>query len=233
MNNIMLSLSDEVIGKIIRGLYTAYEINLRNMFNDSTTELFISPRQVVDVLHRHGLEEYQQTAADKGFDIFKPESYSQSSTRGFGTEMTHEDAGELSGRFTALQMAGEEIKDQAVKQTDLLSSIYDKMSILDLTNDNLPALSSTNTPDIAGQARDIITNSYQSPVNVVFPTEEIKVMTDKLSNMERIVDEMRTVQVSGLLESQTVAENTTILAKNSPRVLSGVDEIKRDVKNAL
>ena len=58
MNNNMLSLSDEVIGKIIRELYTAYEINLRNMFNDSTTELFISPRQVVDVLHRHGLEEY-------------------------------------------------------------------------------------------------------------------------------------------------------------------------------
>lgn len=58
MNNNMLSLSDEVIGKIIRELYTEYEINLRNMFNDSTTELLISPRLVVDVLHRHGLEEY-------------------------------------------------------------------------------------------------------------------------------------------------------------------------------
>lgn len=43
----------------------------------------------------------------------------------------------------------------------------------------------------------------------------------------------RRVQVNGLLESQTTAENTTILAKNSPRVLSSVDEIKRDVKNAL
>lgn len=204
--------------------FTKWADTLNNLVDDA-----INQQSLANKL----LEEYQQTAADKGFDIFKPESYSQSSTRGFGTEMTHEDAGELSGRFTALQMAGEEIKDQAVKQTDLLSSIYDKMSILDLTNDNLPALSSTNTPDIAGQARDIITNSYQSPVNVVFPTEEIKVMTDKLSNMERIVDEMRTVQVSGLLESQTVAENTTILAKNSPRVLSGVDEIKRDVKNAL
>lgn len=204
--------------------FTKWADTLNNLVDDA-----INQQSLANKL----LEEYQQTAADKGFDIFKPERYSQSSTRGFGTEMTHEDAGELSGRFTALQMAGEEIKDQAVKQTDLLSSIYDKMSILDLTNDNLPALSSTNTPDIAGQARDIITNSYQSPVNVVFPTEEIKVMTDKLSNMERIVDEMRTVQVSGLLESQTVAENTTILAKNSPRVLSGMDEIKRDVKNAL
>ena len=204
--------------------FTKWTDTLNNLVDDA-----INQQSLANKL----LEEYQQTAADKGFDIFKPESYSQSSTRGFGTEMTHEDAGELSGRFTALQMAGEEIKDQAVKQIDLLSSIYGKMSILDVTSENLPALSSINTPDIVGQTRNIITNSYQSPVNVVFPTEEIKVMTDKLSNMERIVDEMRTVQVSGLLESQTVAENTTILAKNSPRVLSGVDEIKRDVKNAL
>ena len=42
-------------------------------------------------------------------------SVSQDSTkRGFGTEMTHEDVGELSGRFTALQMAGEEIKNQMI-----------------------------------------------------------------------------------------------------------------------
>ncbi|MCY6351975.1 tape measure protein [Bacteroides fragilis] len=42
-------------------------------------------------------------------------SASQDSTkRGFGTEMTHEDVGELSGRFTALQMAGEEIKNQMI-----------------------------------------------------------------------------------------------------------------------
>ena len=42
-------------------------------------------------------------------------STSQDSTkRGFGTEMTHEDVGELSGRFTALQMSGEESKNQLV-----------------------------------------------------------------------------------------------------------------------
>lgn len=36
------------------------------------------------------------------------------SQRGFGTEMTHEDAGELSGRFTALQISNEEIKSQMI-----------------------------------------------------------------------------------------------------------------------
>ena len=38
----------------------------------------------------------------------------ESSKKGFGTEMTHEDAGELRGRFTALQIAGEEIKNQMI-----------------------------------------------------------------------------------------------------------------------
>lgn len=44
-----------------------------------------------------------ELAAATGYDKISQESYSQSSSsRGFGTEMTHEDAGELNGRFTAL-----------------------------------------------------------------------------------------------------------------------------------
>lgn len=179
------------------------------------------------------LEEYQQAAANKGFDIFKPESSSQEATRGAFQTMSQDTGSELNGRFTALQMAGEEIKAQSIKQTDILSSIHDKMSILDLTNDNFPTLATANIPDLAGQTKEVITNSYQPQINVVFPTEDIKSLTTEMSSLRGIVDEMRTVQVSGLLESQTVAENTTILAKNSPKVLSGLDEIRRDVKGKL
>ena len=56
-----------------------------------------------------------ELAAATGYDKISQESYSQSSSsRGFGTEMTHEDAGELSGRFTALQVSNEEIKSQMI-----------------------------------------------------------------------------------------------------------------------
>lgn len=56
-----------------------------------------------------------ELAAVTGYDKISQESYSQSSSsRGFGTEMTHEDAGELSGRFTALQVSNEEIKSQMI-----------------------------------------------------------------------------------------------------------------------
>ena len=60
---------------------------------------------------------------------------------------------------------------------DSLSTIYDKMSILDVASGSpLALLAGANTPDIAGQTKKIITNSYQSPVNIVFPTNEIKVV---------------------------------------------------------
>lgn len=56
-----------------------------------------------------------ELAGATGYDKISQESYSQSSSsRGFGTEMTHEDAGELSGRFTALQVSNEEIKSQMI-----------------------------------------------------------------------------------------------------------------------
>ena len=65
-----------------------------------------------------------ELAAATGYDKTSQESTSQSSTkRGFGTEMTHEDAGELSGRFTALQITGEEIKNQNIIRSGLLKAI--------------------------------------------------------------------------------------------------------------
>ena len=153
----------------------------------------------------------------------------QASSKGF--EAMSQDTGEeLNGRFTALQVAGEEIKNQAVQQTGLLSSIDKRLSLIDITNDDIPALMS-GTPNFVDKTRGIITNSYQSQINVVFPTENIKVLTDKVSSMERIVDEMRTFQVEGNIARRDIVENSAILAKNSPKILAGTDEIKRNLKN--
>lgn len=153
----------------------------------------------------------------------------QASSKGF--EAMSQDTGEeLNGRFTALQVAGEEIKNQAVQQTGLLSSIDKRLSLIDITNDDIPALMS-GTPNFVDKTRGIITNSYQSQINVVLPTEDIKVLTDKVSSMERIVDEMRTFQVEGNIARRDIVENSAILAKNSPKILAGTDEIKRNLKN--
>lgn len=48
----------ERLVQVFKKLYSEYEKNLRNMFNESNIELSITPKQVVEVLHRQGLEEY-------------------------------------------------------------------------------------------------------------------------------------------------------------------------------
>ena len=153
----------------------------------------------------------------------------QASSKGF--EAMSQDTGEeLNGRFTALQVAGEEIKNQSIQQTGLLSSINGKLSLLNLRSGDVPALLS-GTPNFADRAKETIASGYQSQVHIVFPTEDIKALTDKVSNMERIVDEMRTFQVEGNMDRRDILENSVILAKNSPRILDNTNDIKQDIKN--
>lgn len=71
----------------------------------------------------------------------------ESSKKGFGTEMTHEDAGELRGRFTALQIAGEEIKNQMIA---VVMGINSLTSISSVGNEVLNNI----------LTQHVITNSY-------------------------------------------------------------------------
>lgn len=75
-----------------------------------------------------------QEELDKHFDwasdLFKNDeegssSQQSASSRGFGSEMTHEDAGELSGRFTALQVTGEESKEQLIQISQFSKMLVD------------------------------------------------------------------------------------------------------------
>ena len=104
----------------------------------------------------------------------------QASSKGF--EAMSQDTGEeLNGRFTALQVAGEEIKNQSIQQTGLLSSINGKLSLLNLRSEDVPTLLS-GTPNFADRAKETIASGYQSQVHIVFPTEDIKALTDKVGS---------------------------------------------------
>ena len=149
-----------------------------------------------------------------------------SSSRGFQT-MSQDTGEELNGRFTALQIAGEEIKNQSIAQTGLLSSINEKMSLLDLTNEDIPRLMA-NVPDIAGQTRESIASGYQSQVNIVFPDEKIDVLTLEVSALRGIVNEMRILQVEGNLDRQEIREGIQVVSKNSPRMISEIVEVKKN-----
>ena len=100
-----------------------------------------------------------ELAAATGYDKISQESTSQSSTsRGFGTEMTHEDTGELSGRFTALQISNEEIKNQNIIQSQSLN-------LLTMKADDILRVN-TEVRNIADDTRDLIANSYLELVQI-------------------------------------------------------------------
>lgn len=179
-------------------------------------------------------EEGQQIAdemkaqRDAMADMFgwESESTSQSSTSKGFQAMSQDTGEELNGRFTALQVAGEEIKNQTIQQTGLLSSINEKISLLNLTNEDIPGLTA-NIPDIAGQTRESITSSYQPQMQIIFPTEGLEVLADKMSSMERIVDEMRVIQIEKFTD---VAEGINRMAKNTPVMNTKLDSINSGIK---
>lgn len=86
------------------------------------------------------------------------ESTSQNSTqKGFET-MSQDTGTELNGRFTALQVAGEEIKNQNILQSQSLNLLTMKSE--DILRANL------EIRDIAGETRDLIANSYLELVQI-------------------------------------------------------------------
>ena len=81
----------------------------------------------------------------------------ESSKKGFAT-MSQDSADELNGRFTALQIAGEEIKNQNQLQT---------MSILELKAGMLTiSANSSGIKDIASETRDLIRLSYEAITDI-------------------------------------------------------------------
>lgn len=122
-----------------------------------------------------------ELAAATGYDKISQESTSQSSTsRGFGTEMTHEDAGELSGRFTALQIAGEEVKNQNVTQSQSLNLLTAKADVILSVN--------TETRNIADDTRDLIAQSYLELVQI---SENTGAIVKPIQQMQRDIAEVK------------------------------------------
>ena len=157
----MRAMLSEQIGTLYQDkLKKWYEKFAKGMEDGSLTE---SERNALNAEYMGYIEEAMklrdELAAATGYDKISQESYSQSSSsRGFGTEMTHEDAGELSGRFTALQIAGEEIKNQNIIQSQSLNLLTVKADAILSMN--------TETRNIADDTRDLIAQSYLELVQI-------------------------------------------------------------------
>lgn len=99
-----------------------------------------------------------ELAAATGYDKISQESTSQSaSSKGFQA-MSQDTGEELNGRFTALQIAGEEIKNQNIIQSQSLNLLTVKADALLSIN--------TETRNIADDTRNLIAQSYLELVQI-------------------------------------------------------------------
>lgn len=140
-----------------------------------------------------------------------------SSSRGFQT-MSQDTAEELNGRFTALQVAGEEIKNQSIITNDWLAKIHASIS------------ATYKVPDIAGEARNVAVNSVQPQFSVVFPTKQIESIAYDVSTLKGIVDEVRTLQANANMEREIMSETASTGFK---KMVNGLSDVKKTMDNKL
>lgn len=106
----------------------------------------------------YNMAEELQKELDKQFgwadSLMKDDSKEQQSVsgRGFGTEMTHEDAGELSGRFTAVYESNLRIETATQQQTIAITELRGSISSLITQTQGMC--------NIADETRTILANSY-------------------------------------------------------------------------
>lgn len=98
------------------------------------------------------LAEREQIMKEFGWTSSSSSGQQSASSRGFGTEITHEDAGELSGRFTAVYESNLRIEASEQQQTVAITELRGSISAL--------TAQATGLYNIADETRTILANSY-------------------------------------------------------------------------
>ena len=124
-----------------------YTDNGGKLTGDEADRLRNDYQNIVDDM----LAEREQIMKEFGWSSTSSGQQSASS-RGFGTEMTHEDAGELSGRFTAVYESNLRIETAEQQQAVAITELQGSISAL--------TAQATGMYNIADETRTILANSY-------------------------------------------------------------------------
>lgn len=106
-------------------------------------------------------------------------THQSASSKGFQS-MSQDTGEELNGRFTALQIAGEEIKNQNIAQSQSLSILNTRIDTISST--------SSNIRDIASETRDIIASSYLELVQI---SENTGAIVKPVQQMQKDIAEVK------------------------------------------
>lgn len=154
-NAIIESLMTKKYDKRIQDWYTDFSNAMKNDGKIDEDEQRYLKKKWDDIVNE-GLAERDALKESMGWETSG--SSSQSSTSGGFQTMSEDSADELNGRFTALQMSGEEIKSQNVIQTESLNLLTAKSDAILSVN--------TEVRNIADDTRDLIANSYLELVQI-------------------------------------------------------------------
>ena len=151
-------------------------------------------------------------------------SSQEASKKGFATA-SQDSIDELNGRFTALQIAGEEIKNQSVEQTRLLDSINSILLNID------PSQASFKIPDLSN--REALNSSFAADIAMRAESNAqlqaaIVNLTGEVQTIKNNVSEMLTFSAEDRINQQTIAENSSSLNKNIPKITQTLDGIKQN-----
>ena len=151
-------------------------------------------------------------------------SSQEASKKGFATA-SQDSIDELNGRFTALQIAGEEIKSQSVEQTRLLDSINSILLNID------PSQASFKIPDLSN--REALNSSFAADIAMRAESNAqlqaaIVNLTGEVQTIKNNVSEMLTYSVEVMADQQTIAESSSALKKNLPKITQALDGIKQN-----
>lgn len=178
----MQAMLSEQIGTLYQDkLKKWYEKFAKGMEDGSLTE---SERNALNSEYMGYIEEAMklrdELAAATGYDKISQESTSQSaSSKGFQA-MSQDTGEELNGRFTALQIAGEEIKNQSTIQSQSLNLLTVKADALLSIN--------TETRNIADDTRNLIAQSYLELVQI---SENTGAIVKPIQQMQRDIAEVK------------------------------------------
>lgn len=173
----------------------------------------VSQQEIANKLY----EAYQQAAKEQGFDLFKPDeiqSQQKASSGGFATA-SQDSIDELNGRFTALQMTGEEIKSLNQEQLEALISISENLSGLGLNG--LAGTDEMGVNDLSNETRQMMADSYSSKIEIKFPDSQLNAIVAKAESIESAVSDLVRLRAEDNMNIQTIEENTGRIIRQIPQ----------------
>lgn len=135
-------------------------------------------RKEYDAMVQDAINERDKIAEITGYT--GSSSSSQEASKKVSASVTQDSIDEMSGRFTALQIVGEEIKNQSITQSQSLN-------ILTMKADTLISIN-TETRNIADDTRDLIASSYLELVQI---SENTGAIIKPIQQMQKDIAEVK------------------------------------------